>query len=75
MVKEFALNAIYPSSKILLFRASSAPIKIQKYIAEVITQERVYFFFKIQELQAIVQQAISFGGDFLPILPEIIEHG
>lgn len=43
MVKEFALNAVYTSSKIQMFRTSSAPIKIQKYIAEVITQERVYF--------------------------------
>ena len=75
MVKEFALNAVYTSSKIQMFRTSSAPIKIQKYIAEIITQERVYFFFKIQELQAIVQQAISFGGNLLPILPEIIENG
>lgn len=75
MVKEFALNAVYPSSKILLFRTSSAPIIIQKYVAKLITQERVYFFIKIQALQAIAQQAISFVGNLPPILSEIIEHG
>ena len=48
--------------------------RFHKNITELIAQERIYLFLHIQTQQAVAQLLVSFMGNLLTVLLEVIEN-